>query len=88
MALREKAYGPRKAVPAKDLEVAIALSEEDVSYFSRATSERILDANLRLMLVNMCPERLRYHLKLRADKLIDYEDLKTEIVKWTGEEVK
>ena len=40
------------------------------------------------MLVNMCHERLRYHRKLRADKLIDYEDLKTEIVEWIAEEVK
>ena len=60
MALREKAYGPRKAVLAKDLEVAIALLEKDFSYFSRATSKRISDANLRLMLVNICPERSRY----------------------------
>ena len=66
----------------------MVLWEKDVVYFSRATGERISEANLRLMLNNMCPERLRYHLKLRADKLTDYEDIKTEIVEWLGEEIK
>ena len=79
MALREKAYRPRKAVQPKDLEFAIAHWEKDVSYFTRATSERISDSNRRLMLINMCLERVLYHLKLQADKLIDCEDFKTEI---------
>ena len=88
MTLREKAYNPRKNVQLKDLEIAIALWEKDVAYFSRATGERISEANLRLMLTNMCPERLRYHFKLRADKLTDYDDIKTEIVEWLSEETK
>lgn len=59
MALRKKAYSPRKAVQSKDLEVAIAHWEKDVSHFACATSDRISDANLRVMLINTCPERLR-----------------------------
>ena len=88
MTLREKAYNPRKAVQPKDLEIAIALWEKDVAYFSRATGERISEPNIRMMLTNMCPERLRYHLKLRADRLADYDDMKTEIVEWLAEEIK
>ena len=88
MTLREKAYNPRKAVQPKDLEIAIALWEKDVAYFSRATGERISEPNVKLMLINMCPERLRYHLKLRSDRLTDYDDIKTEIVEWLAEEIK
>ena len=88
MTLREKAYTPRKGVPPKDLENAIANWEKDVAYFSRATGERVSEPNLRLMLINMCSERLRYHLKLRSDRLLDCEDIKLEIVEWLAEEVK
>ena len=38
-ALRTKAFGPPKAVPAKELEATIALWDADVARYERATGE-------------------------------------------------
>ena len=61
--MRLRAYGPRVAAPAKDLEKAIAAWETDLRHFIDATGESFPEANRRLGLINMCPDRLRTHLR-------------------------
>ena len=78
--IRLRAYGHPVAAPAKDFEKVIAASETDLRNFIDATCESFPEANRRLGLINMCPDRFRTHLRTGGrEKFPHYDDLKTEI---------
>ena len=56
--LRVKAYSPKTLVPAKALEAAIALWETDVQLCADASGDEFTEANRRMFLERMCPEKL------------------------------
>ena len=89
MALQKTAFFPREAVPAKDLDVAIAQWESDIQRWEVASKERIQPSHRRLSLDQMCPERLRAHLRLVGpEKLPTYEAMRAEIADWLAEELR
>ena len=61
--LRMKAFSPPKAVPAKDLEAALAFWETDIGRYEHATGETLPLAHFRMCVEDMCPERLRNRLR-------------------------
>ena len=67
-ALRTKAFGPPKAVPAKELEATIALWDADVARYERATGEVLPPVHYRMGLEDVCPERLRNRLRDWAER--------------------
>ena len=77
------------AAPAKDLEKAIAAWDTDLRLFVDATGEEFPEANRRLGLINMCPDRLRTHLRTGGrEKFPHYDDRKTEITDWLIDEAR
>ena len=56
--MRLKAYTLKIAVPARGLETAVCAWENDIRFFVRATGESFPEANRRMGLINMCPEKL------------------------------
>ena len=78
----------KTAVQAKDLEMAIASWEKDVHTFETVSSEKIPDYQRRFNLMEMCPELLKKHLKMKLDKLPTYEAIKAEIADWVADEVR
>ena len=87
--LRRKAFFPRAGVAAKDLEPAIAAWEADIDRYQGATGEAFPEANRRMSMEDMCPEKLRAHLKAQgADRFPTCEELKIEISDWLFDEVK
>ena len=66
----KKALWPRDAVPAKDLEQAIASWENDIQLWEAAAQERVSLTHRKLALEEICPERFRTHLRtLGLEKL-------------------
>ena len=61
---------PRAAFQAKDLEVAIASWESDVHTYETTSSEKVPESQRRLSLLEMCPELLKKHLKMKSEKLV------------------
>ena len=53
-----KAYTPKTAVPAQSLETAIASWETDIRSFQDATGDKFPEANRKMGLINMCPDKL------------------------------
>ena len=86
--LQKKALWPREAVASKDLEQAIASWERDVLLWEGASQgERMPVSHRKLTLEEMCPERLRAHLRLLGpEKLQTYEAMRIEISDWLFEE--
>ena len=62
-ALRTKAFGPPKVVPAKDFEATMAVWDADIARYERATGETLPPAHYRMSVEDMCPERLRNRLR-------------------------
>ena len=87
-ALQKTAMYPRENVQAKDLEIAVAQWEGDVQRWEFASNERMQDSHRRLCLEDMCPERLKTHLKLVSDKLPTYEAIRAEIADWLAEDLR
>ena len=86
--LRRKAFWPRQNVPAKELDVAIASWEADVELFEKATGEMFPTANRRMHLEDMCPEKLRSHLRAQgAERFPTCDLLKIEISDWLADEL-
>ena len=84
-----KAYNPKTSVAAKNLETAIAAWEEDVRSFQDATGEKFPEANRKLLLTNMCPEKLREYLRaMERSRVSSYELIKREIVDWLMDEAR
>ena len=86
--LMKLALFPAKAVQAKDLEMAIASWERDVHTYETTASEKIPDSHRRFNLMEMCPELLKKHLKMKLDKLLTYDAIKAEIADWVADEVR
>ena len=87
--LMRKALWPRDDVAAKDLEVAIDQRETDTQCWEIAFSESVSLAHRKLALEEMCPERLRAHLRLIGpEKLFTYEAVRSEIADWLAEELR
>ena len=63
----------KTAVQAKDLEMAIASWERDLYTYETTSSEKITDSHRRLNLMEMCPELLKKHFKMKLDKLPTYD---------------
>ena len=85
--LMRKALWPRDAVPANELEVAIAQWELDVQRWESASGERLAPSHRKLALEEMCPEKFRAHLRLVGlYKLPTYEAIRAEIAHWLAEE--
>ena len=90
-ALQKTALYPNGNAPvlAKDLEVAIAHWEGDIQRWEAASGERMLPSQRKLCLEEMCPERLRAHLRLIGpDKLHTYEAMRAEIADWLAEDLR
>ena len=84
-----KAYNPKTAVAAKNLETTIAAWEADVRSYQSATGEKFPEANRKILLVNMCPEKLRDYLRaMERSRVSSYEFIKREIVDWLMDEVR
>ena len=82
-----KAYNPKTSVAAKNLETAIAAWEVDVRSFQDATGEKFPETNRKLLLINMCPEKLRESLRaMERSRVSSYELIKREILDWLMEE--
>ena len=74
-ALYKKAHWPITSVAAKDLEQAIVSWDKDVRLWEMASLEgdRMTLAHRKLALEEMCPDRLRAHLRiLGPEKLQTY----------------
>ena len=85
--LLKKARLPRTNVAAKDLENAIARWEADIQIYEKATGESFPDSHRRMSLEDMCPERLRAHLRAHGpERYPDYEDLRLAISDWLADE--
>ena len=55
---------PRKDVPNKDLEAAIAVWERDTDVYLKSTGESIPVTTQHVLLLDMCPSQLRYLVKM------------------------
>ena len=88
-ARRAKAYAPRKNVNLKDLEMAIMRWETDVRLFEEACAPEVMsEPNKRMMLEDMCPDRLRDHLLDHGPaKFPDWDALRKGISDWTQREL-
>ena len=84
-ALRRKAYFPKVIINVKEVEKSVALWETDVELFTNASGEKFPDENREMLIVDMCPETLRKHLKEKGSQLKNYEDIKIEISDWLAD---
>ena len=85
--LLKKARFPRTNVAAKELENAIARWEADIQVYEKATSETFPATHRRMSLEDMCPERLRAHLRANGpERYPDYDDLRIAISDWLADE--
>ncbi len=84
-ALRRKAYFPKAASQLKDLEAHISMWETDIELFIAATKESFPEPNMKMNLIDMCPEKLRAVLKEREHRLPTYGDVKLEIADWLAD---
>ena len=85
--MMKKVMWPRDAGASKDLEQAIANWEMDVRTWEEASKEQLAIAHRKLCLEEMCPERLRAHLRmLGPEKLQTYESMRVEITDWLFDE--
>ena len=74
---------------AKNLETAIANWETDVRNFQDATGDKFPEANRKMGLINMCPDKLREYLRAYGkDRFGSYELIKREIVDWLVDEAR
>ena len=74
---------------AKNLETTIAAWEADVRSYQNATGEKFPEANRKLLLINMCPEKLRESLRaMERSRVSSYELIKREIVDWLMDEAR
>ena len=85
-ALRTKAFGPLKAVAAKDFEAAIAQWEAVIERYERTTGEKLPPAHFRMSLEDMCPERLRNSFRDFSERWPTSEDVRQEIMDGVAEE--
>ena len=86
--LLKKARFPRTNVAAKELENAIARWEADIQVYEKATSETFPATHRRMSLEDMCPERLRAHLRANGpERYPSYDDLRIAISDWLADEV-
>ncbi len=83
--LRRKAYFPKQAPSLKEVEKCIAAWEMDIDLFISATGEAFPGENKKMLLIDLCPELLRRHVKDKEHRLIDYESIKTEIADWLAD---
>ena len=71
------------ALAINDLKAVIEAWEVDISLFEDATGEEFLATNRRLSLQEMCPGRLRSHIRLLGpERLPDCEAIRTAISDW------
>ena len=85
--LLKKARFPRTNVAAKELENAIARWEADIQVYERATGEAFPATHRRMSLEDMCPERLRAHLRANGpERYPSYDDLRIAISDWLADE--
>ena len=61
--LRRKAFAPRTSVLTKDLGIAVALLEKDVSLYKDASGELFAVENMKMGFADMCPPALRQRIK-------------------------
>ena len=83
--LRRKAYFPKTISNLKEVERYIALWETDVDLFVSATKEHFPEENRKMLIVDMCPDALRKHLKERTNPTHSYEHIKIEISDWLAD---
>ena len=87
LAMRQKAYLPRTGAPTQELEAAIAGWEDEIALFESATREVMLEANKRMGLEDMCPDKLRSLLGAHvAERYPHFEDLRTGLADWLADE--
>ena len=68
--------------------MAIASWERDLYTYETTSSEKIPESHRRLNLMEMCPELLKKHLKMKLDKLPTYDAIKAEIADWVADEAR
>ncbi len=83
--LRRKAYFPKVIPSLRDVEKGIATWEQEVDLFTAATEETFPEENRKMLLIDMCPEALRKHLKDKEHRLLDYESIKVEVSDWLAD---
>ena len=84
--LRRKAFAPRTSVPAKDMEIAVALKEKDVSLYEDASGELFLVENLKMGLTDMCPPALRQRIiDFGPERFGTYEAIRLEVYNWLAD---
>jgi len=79
--LRNKANNPAAARTLAELPAAITAWEADRLYLAKVAPGRAAmpDEDLQLMLMNLCPEELRKHLKRDVQRWPTYHDILVEI---------
>ena len=84
--LRRKPFAPRTGVPAKDLELAVALWEKEVFLYEDASGELFLAENRKMSLTDMCPLGLRQRIKdFGPERFGTYEAIRVEVYNWLAE---
>ena len=76
-------------MPARSLETAIASWETDIRSFQDATGDKFPEANRKMGLINMCPDKLREYFRAYGkDRFPSYELIKREVVDWLVDEAR
>ena len=86
MDLRRKASMPRTNVLAKDLEVAIALLEKDVSLYQDASGKVFPVESKKMSVTDMCPPAVRQRIKDFGPKRFGtYEAIRVDVYNWLAD---